>query len=366
MDGYIFSLVMFAVIGLLQAFVPYWIKETIVFGVTVPDQQVYHPIVKASKKIYTLTLLSILIIIVAGYILWELNSRVNDELAVIVGISLQFILIGISMVMYFIFHNKITKLKKVEEWGADLKQVKVTDWSVRARDEMLPIFYFLLPIFVVGGLIIYTYMQYPLLPEKIATHWGPNGQPDAFTDKNRFSVIALPLILLVMQIMFAGIIELTRRSGIKISATRTQRSIRQQLALRKYSSWLMFLMTMLITILFSFLQLTTIHSDLVSESVMLIMFISFIFLTIIGVITFAVKLSSLGEAKGTNYSSSGITDVDEDQYWIGGLIYFNRNDPSVFVEKRFGVGWTVNMARPTAIACIFGPIVLIILISIFA
>lgn len=365
MDSFIFSLVMFVVIGLLQAFVPYWIKETIVFGVTVPEQEVYHPVVKASKKIYTLTLLGLLAIIMVGYVLWHLNSTANDELLIIVGIILQFILIGISMLMYLILHNKITKLKKVEEWGAELKQVKVTDWSVRARDEMLPIFYFLLPIFIVGGLIIYTYLQYPLLPEKIATHWGPNGQPDAFTDKNRFSVIALPLILLVMQIMFAGIIELTRRSGIKISATRTKQSIRQQLAMRKYSSWFMFLMTMQITILFSILQLTTIHSDLVSESTMLTMFIVFIFITIIGLIAFAVKLSSLGDSKGNNYSTSGITDVDEDQYWIGGLIYFNRNDPSVFVEKRFGVGWTVNLARPIAIACIFGPIVLILLISIY-
>ncbi|MGE7625164.1 DUF1648 domain-containing protein [Viridibacillus sp. NPDC096237] len=366
MDGFIFSLVMLVVIGLLQAFVPYWVKETIVFGVTVPDQQVYHPVVKASKKIYTLTLLGLLAIIIVGYVLWHLNSTVNDELLIIVGIILQFILIGISMLMYLILHNKITELKKVEEWGAELKQVKVTDWSVRARDEMLPIFYFLLPIFVVGGLIIYTYSQYPLLPENIATHWGPNGQPDAFTNKNRFSVIAIPLILLVMQIMFAGIIELTRRSGIKISVTRTKQSIRQQLAMRKYSSWFMFLMTMLITILFSILQLTTIHSDLVGESTMLTMFIVFIFITIIGSIAFAVKLSSLGDSKGDNYSTSGITDVDEDQYWIGGLIYFNRNDPSVFVEKRFGVGWTVNLARPIAIACIFGPIVLILLISIFA
>ena len=39
-------------------------------------------------------------------------------------------------------------------------------------------------------------------------------------------------------------------------------------------------------------------------------------------------------------------DVDEDRYWKGGLIYMNRQDPSVFVEKRFGVGWTMNLANP--------------------
>ena len=36
----------------------------------------------------------------------------------------------------------------------------------------------------------------------------------------------------------------------------------------------------------------------------------------------------------------------QDECWKLGLIYFNRNDPALWVEKRFGIGWTVNMANP--------------------
>ena len=32
----------------------------------------------------------------------------------------------------------------------------------------------------------------------------------------------------------------------------------------------------------------------------------------------------------------------DDSHWILGSIYFNRDDPSVFVERRFGIGWTIN------------------------
>lgn len=41
-------------------------------------------------------------------------------------------------------------------------------------------------------------------------------------------------------------------------------------------------------------------------------------------------------------------DRSPDMCWKLGLIYFNPDDPTLWVEKRFGVGYTVNFARPSA------------------
>lgn len=41
-------------------------------------------------------------------------------------------------------------------------------------------------------------------------------------------------------------------------------------------------------------------------------------------------------------------DRSPDRAWKLGLFYFNPDDPTLFVEKRFGVGYTVNFARPGA------------------
>lgn len=45
-------------------------------------------------------------------------------------------------------------------------------------------------------------------------------------------------------------------------------------------------------------------------------------------------------------------DRDSDQFWIRfwvvGVLYVNRNDPRLFVEKRSGLGWTFNFAHPIA------------------
>lgn len=39
---------------------------------------------------------------------------------------------------------------------------------------------------------------------------------------------------------------------------------------------------------------------------------------------------------------------DDDRFWVGGLLYVNRQDPAVVVSRRFGVGWTLNFGNPWA------------------
>ena len=125
------------------------------------------------------------------------------------------------MGLYFYFHAKTTRLKRINEWGAHLKQVRIADLAIRTKDEMLPSFLYALPMIITVGLIAYTATQYSSMPDMIPTHWGPNGQADAFSPKTPFSVIALLLILLIMQGMMLGINAFTKQSGIKLNASKT-------------------------------------------------------------------------------------------------------------------------------------------------
>lgn len=43
-----------------------------------------------------------------------------------------------------------------------------------------------------------------------------------------------------------------------------------------------------------------------------------------------------------------IGDRIDDRYWRLGIFYVNRDDPAVLVEKRFGIGYTLNFARPAS------------------
>jgi len=43
-----------------------------------------------------------------------------------------------------------------------------------------------------------------------------------------------------------------------------------------------------------------------------------------------------------------VGDRTADRHWMGGILYLNRNDSAFLVEKRFGVGYTLNLGHPAA------------------
>lgn len=349
----------------IETAIPYLVKKTVVFGVSIPDANIRDEKLVLYKKLYSLLVFVISIIVIGSYLLWATNSHLSEEKHVIIFLVIQFGIIFLSAALYFYFHAKTLQRKKSQKWMENLKEVKITDLAVRSQDEMLPWYVFLLPMVVTIGFIGYTFIYFNRLPDQIPMHWGANGKPDSFTEKNLFSVNSLLFILLTMQVMFLGTNEATKRSGIKLSSTRTDASRIRQLTLRKYTSWFSFIMSVSVTLLFTFLQLTMIHPDLMSNAVTFAIPLIFTLIALIGTIIFAVKVSNAGEKAG-GLPTEGITDVDEDEYWKGGIIYFNKNDPSIFVEKRFGVGWTINFANPIGYLITFVPIVVILLIAFFS
>jgi uncharacterized membrane protein len=92
----------------------------------------------------------------------------------------------------------------------------------------------------------------------------------------------------------------------------------------------------------------------------------FFILTLAGSLMFAVKVGKLNSQLDREFNDSGnekLVDIDEDSFWKGGLFYYNKNDPSIFVEKRFGVGWTLNFAHPIGYVVIFVPLLFILVIG---
>ncbi len=45
-------------------------------------------------------------------------------------------------------------------------------------------------------------------------------------------------------------------------------------------------------------------------------------------------------------TASSALDYDDDELWRLGLFYVNREDPSVVVPRRFGIGWAMNWGNP--------------------
>src|SRR4030095_2008771 len=47
-------------------------------------------------------------------------------------------------------------------------------------------------------------------------------------------------------------------------------------------------------------------------------------------------------------TQAAVGDTTPDSCWFLGKVYFNRADPSLFVEKRMGLGYTLNLGNPVS------------------
>ncbi|MFJ5792616.1 DUF1648 domain-containing protein [Lysinibacillus sp. NPDC093197] len=349
----------------MQIFVPYIVRETIVFGVTVPEQNVKHPALAIAKKRYAqiVGLLGAIILIIMFVFYWLLAPAESAQ--GILLLSCLFGMLAVSMVLYWLNHQKVMKLKLRERWGLNIKQVRAVDLTARSRDEILPWPFYVVPIGVTVFLIMFTLLHYEQIPNAVAVHWGPSGAADAWQEKTYFSAVSLPLVMLMMQCMMWGIADSLKRSAIRLSINHQQESLESELKTRKFMSWNIALVSYSLTGLFTILQLSNIYPSMAEGKKLLPLFIAFLVLILGSVLVYAWKKRQLRLNYKDNVVSE-VMDIDEDRYWKGGLIYMNRQDPSVFVEKRFGVGWTMNFANPRGYIVIGLPLLILLLVSIFS
>ncbi|USB34217.1 DUF5808 domain-containing protein [Paenibacillus sp. YPG26] len=60
---------------------------------------------------------------------------------------------------------------------------------------------------------------------------------------------------------------------------------------------------------------------------------------------------------------SNVRPVHDDDKWLLGMIYFNRKDKNLIVEKRFGVGWGLNFGHPASWLILLGIIVVLVVVT---
>ncbi|WP_312097783.1 DUF5808 domain-containing protein [Niallia sp.] len=363
MEVLIFIIMMLFTV-LLQAAIPFLIRKTIAFGITVPDAQIKHPQILTYKKRYSLLVLVPSIISMIAYCIWQAASNPQADQVAIIGTFLLFVILIWSISLYFYFHGKMLGLKGKNKWEEKLKEVNVTELGIRQKDEMLPWYVFVIPMIITVGFLLFTATQYDVLPTEIPVHWGADGKADRFTAKTPISAVSMLLILLTMQFMFLVINIATKKSGIKMIANNKQASKHRQLKYRKYSSWFTLLMSITVTVLFIILQLTTLYNNIFSDYMLFIIPLLIMVMILISTIAFTIKVERLNrELDGKEQETQEISTFDADSHWKGGLFYFNKNDPSIFVEKRFGIGWTMNFANPIGYVVVFIPLLIILFLS---
>ncbi len=198
------------------------------------------------------------------------------------------------------------------------------------------------PFAILAGTGAYLYFRWDAIPARFPVHWGINGQPDEWSVRTPLGVCT-PLLLAAIIVFGISVISYVLRHYARALPAPGSRPITQDFR-TKVAIFLLIIEFLLTT---------------VSSLVALLPLLGNLPLLIVTIATFPmilVLIAWLAKGRvpyeGGHASLTGpglsIGDGTLDKYWKLGIFYFNPDDAALFVERRFGLGYTVNFAHGAA------------------
>ncbi|MBO0486838.1 DUF1648 domain-containing protein [Vagococcus fluvialis] len=356
-------------IGLLMGITPYINRRDIPFGVSIPVTDKTKEVVNAQKKSYLFINLGIAIIINIGIFLYgQFKPNIPEEKLVYLCIVSLFIMLGISLVSYVLKHNELKKYKQT--LSLEMKQTKkiVVDLSFRDEKLIFPTSYLVgINLAFVLVTVLLTVFNYQNIPDKLVTQWDFNMNPTTITEKTWGSVMMIPAMQVFITIVMAISNQAYLSAKQQIDGKNPTASSTKSKKFRRQSSLLNLVISILTQLLFVAIQLVTVFES-ISPKVVMILSLVFTILIIGLVLWFSLYYGQSGDRLKTieineeEAPKGNIVTGDDDENWKLGMFYFNKQDPSFWVEKRMGVGMTFNFAKWQSWAFLIGVIVLPLLL----
>ncbi len=328
--------------SLTLAYTPYLTRRTENFGVSIPESLYLRDDFKAMRKKYAgiLTALSLLL---TG-ILSILSFQLSEATMTILFTSLLFIFILVSFVCYLPFHYKMKKIKGSENWQATRTQTIIVDMKFRQEKLIYSNWWFLSSVIIIFITLLITFIFYNQIPSKLPIHTDLSGNI-TYENTSIKTLLLIPGTQIALLILFVFLNLVIKHTKQQVSVVNPERSKQQNIIFRKRWSAYLICTSGLTEVLFMYIQLTFIFPT-INVYTDIVLF-SYLLLILLGTLILAIFTGQGGSRIKLNKETlEQVIDRDDDQYWKLGQFYFNKDDPAIFIEKRFGVGWTNNWAHP--------------------
>jgi uncharacterized membrane protein len=221
----------------------------------------------------------------------------------------------------------------------------------------------LLPFAILILSALYVKLQWDHLPSQFPVHWGIDGQANRWVARTPRAVFGFYMSGFVLcGVLVASNILILRSRRIALQGS----SLDGETRFRRMNSIVLLISSYVIAATFGLLPLRTMSSGpfggLGSTAILL-----FAVLPIVLVMS-AYMIYGQGGSRlsGPSTATAPVGDRTPDQCWILGQIYFNREDPALFVEKRFGFGYTLNFANPWSFVFLVAAVAVPIVITRFS
>ncbi|AJS61296.1 DUF1648 domain-containing protein [Paenibacillus sp. IHBB 10380] len=336
---------------------PYLTSERDSFGVSISQDMYYSDELSTMRKKYvwiSSIVYSILLLFCLVSISLITNAGQQGTLIIVYVVCL----VTCSTIINVIFHLKMKKYKSAFPSVPLQKTILAIDTAFRRHKLIFSNKWFLIHFAIIIANIALVLLNYNRFPEILPMKFDFNGQVTRSVYKSYRTLLGLNCMQIVMTLLFMFINWSILKSKQQINANDPQKSIHQNTTFRRRWSLFIILTGLLIVLLFSFIQLNMMF--LLNIEILFIVSISIVSMILIGSLLLSFTTGQGGSRVGGRITPSNVEPTNNDAYWKFWGIYFNPHDPSLFIEKRMGIGWTINFARPMSWFLLLGILAIVI------
>jgi len=195
------------------------------------------------------------------------------------------------------------------------------------------------PFAALAAAALYLRSRWAGLPQRFPIHWGLDGRPNGWANRNLAGVFGPLLIAAVVagsMALFAILLQsrpprVRSTGGPPAAERRFRRAVLRVLLAAEYLQVLVFIWVSLLPLAAATPRGTAGPPGIAPVMVLV--------LTFVVVVTIILARAGRGSAARPG-------DRAPESCWKAGVFYVNPDDPSIFVEKRIGIGYTLNFAHP--------------------
>jgi uncharacterized membrane protein len=228
------------------------------------------------------------------------------------------------------------------------------------------------PIVMLSAVALYLNHRWADIPERFPIHWSMDGQPNGWSTRTMAGVygplLIAAVICLTLTALAYGVLHRSRPIHPSGRAGEAEAGFRVTVA------GILVAAQYLLAAIFGWTAILPLRSIGSGPPV--------VWGVLVPTLAFVVLTTALLVRKGqggtralrdspdlaADASRQPIGDRTEDRYWKGGFLYVNSQDPALFVEKRFGIGYTLNFGRPGSwiivAALVLAPVVLALVVRL--
>ena len=342
--------------GAILAATPWFMKKNECFAVTIPESAQADVRFLVFRKRYAAAVLAVTLICavalgaVSNVVLGKMSSAMdaaslNAILAAAIVAAATIPLIA-SFALMLHYRKRVKAIKREEGWKAERDEaVAFIGFEEAPAPPSLAWNVVYVPIVLITlalGLALY-----PSTPDLVPTHIDFAGNVNQWTPKGP-ALIAFPLLVEVfMAACFIFSHWMTIRSKKDVDPARPAISAYAYGAFARAECILLLVSGSVLTAVLGIvmiLMMTEFLSMLVTMVLIIVATLVFVGATI----AFSVVYGQSGSRLVKRLEENGDIIADNDERWKAGIFYWNKDDASLILPKRFGVGWTMNWARPAA------------------